>query len=283
MRRAARKLIARILSALPRFKGKGRVTLILDRLVTNSSDPESYLTVGALNGGRPFSFDLRAWGQKFAYYYGEWELPHVRALRRLYRGGVFLDVGSSLGLYPVSLGREIAARGGSILSVEPVPFNLARQRINLRLNGLEPLVTILEIGLGSADGELRMRVDRTGADNNALITKDGALSVPIHRLDDVMAELGWPNVTLIKMDVEGFEPEVIAGGRETIRRTLPVVFAEFNRERMRINGTTMEESWSFLMSCGYRCYRLVRDRFEPVDAPRELQDLYFIPNGAVPD
>jgi FkbM family methyltransferase len=269
--------VAAALSGIPRFKGKGRITLFVDRLVTNSDDPRSYIAVGRLNGGRPFTFDLRAWGQKFAFYYGEWELPHVKALRRFYHGGTFLDIGSSLGLYPVSLGREVAAHGGSIISIEPVPLNLTRQIANLRLNGIEPLVTILPVGLGSSPGELRMRVDPSGADNNALITRDGDLTVPIRRLDDVMAELGFPDVTLIKMDIEGYEPEVIAGGHETIRRTLPVIFAEFNRERMRINGTTMEAPWTFLTSCGYTCYRLDAGRFELLAEPLEFQDLYFIP------
>lgn len=278
-RPAIRRAAAAALTRLPRFKGKGRITLAIDSLLTSSSDPRSYIAAGSLNGGRPFSFDLRAWGQKFAFYYGEWELPHVEALRRLYRGGTFLDIGSSIGLYPVSLGREIAARGGSILSVEPVPLNRERQLTNLRLNGLESLVTILPIGLGSAEGELRMRVDRAGADHNALITADGDLAVPIRRLDDVMAELSFPNVTLIKMDVEGYEPEVIAGGRETIRRTKPAIFAEFHRGRMRINKFTMDESWSFLMSCGYRCYRLQAGEFEPLTEPREVQDLYFLQPG----
>jgi FkbM family methyltransferase len=277
IRSRLRKAAASILTALPGFRGKGRITLLIDRLVTNSSDPESYTAVGALNDGAAFSFDLRPWGQKFAFYYGEWELAHVRALRRLYRGGTFLDIGSSIGLYPVSLGREILARNGSIISVEPVPLNLRRQRVNLHLNGIEHLVTILEVGLGSTDGELRMRTDRGGADNNALIAADGDLAVAIRRLDDVLAELGSPPITLIKMDVEGFEPEVIAGGQETIRRDRPVIFAEFHRGRMAINRFSMDPPWQFLMSCGYRCFLLRGDRFEPLDGPGDFENLYFIP------
>lgn len=253
------------------------MTLVIDRFLTNTNDPASYIAIGTLNGGRRFSFDLRAWGQKFAFYYREWELEHVRALRRLYRGGVFLDIGSSIGLYPVSLGREIAAHGGSILSVEPLPLNLRRQHINLRLNGIESLVRILEVALGSADGEVRLRVDPLGADNNALIAANGNHVVPVRRLDDVMRELGSPRITMIKMDIEGYEPEVIAGGHETIGGNLPIIFAEFNRERMKINGSSMDAPWSFLTSCGYRCYRLVRGRFEMLSEPGEFQDLYFIP------
>lgn len=278
-----RNAAARVLSAIPRFKGKGRITLLLDRMLTDSNDPSSYIATGSLNSGRAFSFDLRAWGQKFAFYYGEWELQHVEALRGLYQGGTFLDIGSSLGLYPVSLGREVEAQGGSIISIEPVPLNVNRQRHNLRLNDIESLVTLLPIGLGAANGEVRMCLDQSGADNNAIVTTDGELVVPIRPLDDVIAELGWPDITLIKMDVEGYEPEVIAGGRETIRRTLPVIFAEFNRERMRINGTTMDESWQFLMSCGYTCYRLHAGHFELLDDPREFQDLYFLPKNSSHD
>jgi FkbM family methyltransferase len=282
MRDGLRRLTAAVLSRLPRFRGKGRITLRLDAWLTDLDDPSSYITVGVLNGGRKFTFDLRAWGQKFAFYYGEWEREHVDALRRLYRGGVFLDIGSSIGLYPVSLGREIAAHGGSIISVEPVALNSTRQRVNLRLNGIESMVTLLEIGLGSADGELRMRVDPTGADNNALVAANGDVVVPVRRLDDVMTELGSPRITLMKIDVEGYEPEVIAGGRETIRRDLPVIFAEFCRERMHINRFGMAGSWDFLMECGYRCHRLERGRFVPLDAPLDFEDLYFLPPNTKP-
>lgn len=163
VRSLLRRAAAAVLSRLPRFRGKGRITLLIDRLVTNSRDPRSYIAVGRVNGG-----------------------------------GVMAPV------------------------------------------------------------------------------------VPIRRLDDVVDELGIDDITLIKIDVEGFEPEVLKGGRETIRRMLPVIFAEFNRERMRINGFTMDESWDFLTSCGYHAYRLVADRFEAVTAPGELEDLYFLPSELTP-
>jgi FkbM family methyltransferase len=255
------------------------MALSLDWMLTNQRDPESYIALGLINGDRAFSFDLRPWGQKFAFYYREWELPHVEALRRLYRGGVFLDIGSSIGLYPVSLGREIVRAGGSIVSIEPAPGNVSRQRANLALNGLEEVVTLLEVGLGSSPGDLKLRIDPSGADNNAIISVDGSLSIPIRRLDDVLTDLGWPCVTLIKMDVEGWEPEVIAGGRESIRRDMPIIFAEFCRERMRINHFSMRDSWTFLQECGYRCFRLARGRFEPLESPGEFEDLYFIPES----
>src|SRR5437764_11401581 len=94
LRRGARGL----LSHTPSFRGKGRITLAIDRVVTDASDPDSYNTTGVLLGRFPFHFDLRPWGQKFAFYYGEWERAFVVAFRRLFRGGLFVAVGRRLGL-----------------------------------------------------------------------------------------------------------------------------------------------------------------------------------------
>src|SRR4029079_6489775 len=94
-----RSLMPACLGSMPAFRGKGRITLLLDRVLTDIRDPRSYEVIGDLNDGVPFNFDLRPWGQKFAYYYREWEREYINILRRMYNGGVFLDVGSSLGLY----------------------------------------------------------------------------------------------------------------------------------------------------------------------------------------
>src|ERR1043166_1808635 len=127
MRNALRAVVAAAIARMPDMRGRGRVTLLLDRLLTDSADPRSYETIGELNGGFRFAFDLRPWGQKFAYYYRSWEADYVRVLRGLYRGGWFVDVGSSLGLYVVSLSDLVRAAGGRIASIEPIPFNKRRQ------------------------------------------------------------------------------------------------------------------------------------------------------------
>jgi FkbM family methyltransferase len=277
LRNTIRSAVAAGIARLPDVRGRGRATLLVDRFLTDSGDPASYETVGRINGNFRFAFDLRPWGQKFAYYYREWEAEYVQTLRTLYRGGWFIDVGSSLGLYVVSLSDAVRAAGGRIASIEPVPFNKVRQEVNVRLNGIEDLVEYADVALGSEPGRVFLVADPTHADNNAFIHSAGDIEVPVVTLDQLCRERGWHPVGAIKMDVEGYEPRVIEGARKVIARDRPPILAEFNRERMAINGFAIDESWNFLRDLGYRASRLVRGRLQPVETPEQHQNLFFIP------
>jgi len=278
-RTKVRAALATVLSRLPPFRGLGRLVLALDRGLTDPSTSSSYMCVGKLNGSARFRFDLRPWGQKFAFYYGRWECEHVAMLRRLYAGGTFLDVGSSLGLYVVGLGPRVRALRGQILAIEPVAFNLSRQQENIRLNGLDSVVRHMQLALGASTGSLRLHVDPLGADNNAFASDEGAVAVPMVRLDDLMASMpDLPPLRLIKMDVEGFEPYILRGGQKTLAKFRPVIFAEFNRERMAINGVSMQESWELLRTLGYGCHVLRNRRLRSLSDPGSAEDLYFLPS-----
>jgi FkbM family methyltransferase len=279
MRSAIRRLLPPLLSRLPRFRGIGRITLALDALLTERSDPSSYMVEGTLNGGCRFLFDLRGWGQKFAYYYRDLEGEYVDVLRRLYDGGIFADVGSSIGLYAVCLADAVRARGGRVAAFEPVPFNRERQAANIALNNADDVVDVHPFALGAADAVLRMAGDPSQADNNAFLTASGDIEVEVRRLDDVARD--WPRIGLMKIDIEGYEPEMLKGARATIERDRPTIFAEFNRERMAINGFTMDETWRWFTERGYRFCILRGGKLAELDAPGRHENLFLTP-GATP-
>jgi len=267
-------------TALPSFRGKGRLVLFCDRLLTDYSNPASYLVTGKINGEHKFRFDLRPWGQKFAYYYRSWERDFINVLRCLYSGDIFLDVGSSLGLYAVCLGDKVRRHGGAIISIEPVPFNMLRQKENVKLNKLEDLVTFFEVGLGSGEARVKIITDPDSADNNAIISDNGNFEIQVVTLDSLAAEQLRHRIGLMKIDVEGYEPMVIEGARNTIIRDRPIIFAEFNRERMVINGFTMDETWRFLTAdLDYQCFILSRadGRLHMLKTPGMHENLFFVP------
>lgn len=275
-----RSILPLALGSVPAFRGKGRITLLLDKVLTDAGDPRSYEVTGYLNDDVRFNFDLRPWGQKFAYYYREWEREHINVLRRLYYGGIFLDVGSSLGLYVVCMGDAVRRVGGSIISVEPVPFNLHRQKKNVALNHLDGLVTYVQCALGRERASVRIKTDPLQADNNAFIAEEGGLEIAVVPLDDLVSENKWSRIGAMKMDVEGYEPMVIEGAKETIKRDRPVILAEFCRERMDINGFSMDYTWQFLVGeLSYGCYSLgaKESRLQSVECPANLENLFFIP------
>jgi FkbM family methyltransferase len=279
LRNAVRRLLPPLLSRLPRFRGIGRITLALDALLTDRADPSSYMVEGTLNGGCRFLFDLRGWGQKFAFYYRDLEGEYVDVLRRLYDGGIFADVGSSIGLYAVCLADAVRARGGRIAAFEPVPFNRERQRTNIVLNKADDVVDVYPYALGAADAVLRMAGDPSQADNNAFLTASGDIEVEVRPLDDVAR--AWPRIGLMKIDIEGYEPEMLRGARATIERDRPTIFAEFNRERMAINGFAMDETWRWFTERGYRFCILRGGKLAELDAPGRHENLFLMP-GATP-
>ena len=280
MRNAVRAVMPPLISRLPDFRGRGRVTLLLDRLLTDPSDPRSYQTTGTLNDGVRFHFDLRPWGQKFAYYYRQWERDLIVTLRSLYRGGWFVDVGSSLGLYVVCMAEAVRNRGGRIAAIEPVPFNCERQKVNVALNQAGDLVEYANVALGAGPALLRLAVDPAHADNNAYLSTEGEIEVEVVAFDALCERRGWRGIGAMKIDVEGYEPLVIEGARATIARDRPIILAEFNRERMAINGLAIEPSWEFLRSLGYRAHVLNGRRLMAIDEPASHENIFFLPEAA---
>jgi len=276
LRRGARAL----LSHTPHFRGKGRITLALDHALTDANDPDSYNTTGLLLGRFPFHLDLRPWGQKFAFYYGDWERELIVAFRNLYCGGLFVDVGSSLGLYVVCMSDLVRTAGERIVSIEPIPRNLSRQRENIELNAIGDLVDVVPVCVGAERGVVRLVADETGGDNNAFIATSGGITCDVTPLDELAAERNWPRIGAMKIDVEGYDPLVIEGARARIERDRPIMLVEFNRERMAINGLSIEPAWTFLRALGYRAFRVERDALIPLSNPGEFENLFFVPSEA---
>lgn len=284
LRSKIRSILPPLLGRVAEFRGKGRITLLIDRLLTNTSDADSYEVTGYLNDGICFTFDLRPWGQKFAYYYRDWEGDHVYVLKKLYCGDVFLDVGSSLGLFVASMGNTIRSLGGSIISVEPVPFNLEKQKKNVAANDLDDLVTYVPHALGKEWTVVRINTDPIKADNNAIISDYGDLEIEVMPLDDLAMEGKWGRIGMVKMDVEGYEPMVIEGAKATIKRDMPIIFAEFCRERMDINAFSMSSSWQFLVGeLGYVCYVMSggKRKLCLIDDPGRAENLFFLPSDTL--
>jgi len=281
LKNKVRSFLSILLSIIPHFKGKGRVTLFFDRILTDYTDPHSYNVVGSINGGYKILLDMRSFKSRFCYYYRECEYNDINMIKQLYDGGIFLDVGSCIGLYVICMSDLVNNSNGSIIAVEPVPLNIERLESNIRLNKIESLVSIVPYALGSEDGIVRMSTDETIA-NNALISEQGNLSVKIKRLDDLALNENWGRVSFIKVDIEGFEPKFVEGAQLTIERDRPVIFGEFNTYRMNINGFSMDSTWNFLVNkLQYNCYFLSNNKLQKLEAPENMENLYFIPNEMI--
>lgn len=175
----------------------------------------------ALRGDTYITRSLEAYGE---YCPGEWKL-----LKQLIRPGMtVVEVGSNIGPHSVDMARACAP--GPFYAFEPQPRIFQILCANLALNGVDNALAYPE-GLGEAEGEAVVPALDYAASRNfggIALQRPGqpGVKVRIRTLDS----LGLETCGLLKIDVEGFEPQVLRGGRQTIARCRPVIYVENDRE-----------------------------------------------------
>jgi len=159
-------------------------------------------------------------------------------LHALREGDRFADVGANVGAYSLLA----AAARAEVIAFEPVPATFAHLSENVRLNHLEDRVRLFQVGVGRSPGRVRFTADRDAMnrvvappgmngtpDHSAAPTgpaPPGTVEVPVEPLDGYTAD---SPPAVIKIDVEGFETEVVAGAAATLRSpSLLAVIMELN-------------------------------------------------------
>lgn len=195
-----------------------------------------------------------------------------RSLRDLdLRGGIILDVGANTG-YTAAWFSTLAER---VYAFEPDPTNVEILREQIRIRGLTN-VEIRVSAVGDSVGKVELhRKERSGhhslSDVGASRTID-TIEVPCTTIDRVMQDEGIETVTLLKVDVEGFEPEVMRGASAglssgAIRRVLFEYSPAFYRRR----GLDERGVIAFLQDLGFDLRMPDGTRFSAGDARTEAQ------------
>jgi FkbM family methyltransferase len=143
------------------------------------------------------------------------------ALIRSIRGDVFLDVGAHLGRFSI-VSSESFRR---IYSIEPHPSNFRYLVRNIRLNGLSN-ITPVQNAMSNRDASVN--VSRLAPNTGAVKIAKTGTKVPSRRLDSLIGYLRIPfdNITLIKIDVEGHEMEVLKGSTNLLKYGSPRIVVE---------------------------------------------------------
>src|SRR3954447_26255174 len=127
--------------------------------------------------------------------------PEMLVWKRYLRpGDLFLDIGANIGVYSV----YAAECGAEVIAVEPVPHNAERVRENLGLNGYPGQV--VQKALSDHQGRVRITTDE---DSYNHLVAEGGIEVTATTLDALLQN----RCAAAKIDVEGAEELVLAGGR----------------------------------------------------------------------
>ncbi len=234
-------------AALPSFVG--------GRLLQNHR-----LVLRAASGAR-YAVEPSDLGTYFAMLNGGVRYPsHVldvcRAQLRL--GDVFYDVGANVGHVSIQLGCHF--RGAvDIVSFEPQPGLAHRLAVSAALNKL-PSFQVFDVLLGDHEGSAELFLTKTSA-HASLVARDPTAR-PVSRqmvtIDSLVSAAVIRPPSLVKIDVEGAEMQVLKGARRTleVHRPLLVLEADSNMGRF---GYGKKDLFTFLRSTGdYRFFDVVR-------------------------
>lgn len=208
-----------------------------------------------------------------SYVLRDWCEPELHYLEMFVRPGqTVIDVGANIGLYTLKAA-SLTGVTGRVIAVEPGEEASRQLRSNLALNDY-PQVTVAQLALSDHAGEATLHHIPLGDDPQAYsLLPDGSAEtgepVRIDTLDALVGRLGLDALHVIKMDVEGAEPLVIAGGQETLQRFHPIVIFEVNTRLLAEAAGDRTAAWQALNTLGYRFFRLEGGQLEPADGVGE--------------
>lgn len=174
--------------------------------------------------GRRLWVDVaRSSTERLLFLAGERLVAERHLLAELARPGMRVaDVGANLGYYALLLARRVGP-AGRVDCFEPEPSN--RALLEKSVQGLAQ-VRVHPIALGAGEATVALEPGING-----LISERGSLPVPLRRLDDVLGPDVDPlKVDLLKIDVDGYEGQVLAGCREILEQARPAIFLELHPE-----------------------------------------------------
>jgi FkbM family methyltransferase len=181
----------------------------------------------------------------------------LRPWRDVFRESTALDVGANIGNHACFLARRFR----QVLAFEPSPTFVHLLHANRLVNKAHNL-QIHPVGLGSEDAELAFVEHGEGNLGASSFVTDGATvgtdRLPVRRGDDYLrANRPVAPIALVKIDVEGFEIDVIRGLRDTLLEARPFVLFESSTSNGERGGEAVR---ALLSAMGYRHFYAVERR-----------------------
>jgi FkbM family methyltransferase len=198
---------------------------------------------------------------------GRYEPDELEFVRRvLAPGDTAIDVGAHIGFFTMHMAARVG-EAGRVYAFEPFAPNAELLERSIAENRFATRVEFQRAAVGATSGTATLTfpvetLNSGGAyllcDGTTPLTGNLTTTVPLMSLDNL--DLRRP-VRLIKMDVEGAEPQVIRGAARLLREDRPVILTELHPVQLeRASGTTGDEFLSELRGLGYSAHGIERDR-----------------------
>ncbi len=228
---------------------------LIRRWLSGGGASEGVLGVGV---GKGLLFDPGSSNR--AYASGDNELPVQQCIaNHLAKGHVLYDVGANVGFLTV-IGAHLVGEQGTVYAFEPVPENVSTLRGNVARNGLRS-VRVLRLAVADKSGQTDLVLARYSggaalASVEAPPDAAGTIQVEMVSIDDLVFARGFKPPSMVKIDVEGAEIEVLKGMPRTLRAHAPIVLYEIDGATTQRVEEKRKECDEYLREFGYTITQL---------------------------
>jgi FkbM family methyltransferase len=186
---------------------------------------------------------------------GAYERPLQQLIASsLKAGDVFYDVGANIGFFSMIAALRVGP-AGHVYAFEPVPRNATAIERSARLNGFQTISVFAEaVGAASGRDDLLLARHVGGAVLRSVGAPPdmiGRISVATTTIDDAIGKRGLRPPSLVKIDVEGAEMDVLTGMADTLRAYRPPVIYELDDASHAGLEKKARTAASFFASIGY--------------------------------
>lgn len=238
--------IGTLIKITPKFPGKWRlVQYWMNRRDNNAMRPR------VLPGGCKVICDFSV-PYECMVWLGREEQEDLELLMRLLKPGqTFIDCGANIGIWTI-VAASAVGKAGNIYAFEPNPNTFKKLHRNVyEISNLDSNVNLLKSAVGNEQKEIQFLC--TENHNVSQITSENdsrAILVSVVTLDSIFKE---QKVHGLKIDVEGFELEVLKGAENILKAYHPWLCVEFNTSIAQVNTLGSWSVHQYLSSLGYVC------------------------------
>jgi FkbM family methyltransferase len=246
-----KRIIARLLHSYPFLSGCGTIANSKWLNLVAGESTEKVWT--KLENGLSIQASLADFDGRATFYAGDTDRKVTQLFKLILRpGDTVLDIGANIGLTMLRAAHWVG-KAGQVHAFEPNPQMQQQLKESIAYNQLSN-VTLHRVALGDQPGTLELNVPLGHSGAGSLVRKDSdpskfeSVQVAVKTLDSIFPVMG--HIRLVKIDVEGFEPQVLRGAHQLCSRNPPDAML------IELNGYTdsieVHPTIQILRELGYR-------------------------------
>ncbi len=239
---------------LPVLTQQKDVSSWMGKLTPENIQYRSGTTRHATRQGLHYELDISDY-QEWLIYYGFTNDTPMTLPDLIKPDDHIMDIGANIGQTSLKLSKKISDKG-CIWAFEPSSINFKKCQRNFQLNSLQN-VHVFHTGVGAGPQKAFISSSNShhrGSSHVSHEQSEFTEEITIIALDDFVKEQNC-RVDLIKIDVEGYESEVIKGAEKTLREQKPVLFMEVDDSMLRSQNSSAKDLIAQLHCLNYQVFK----------------------------